>query len=1071
MAILKFKFPEIPKQEIDDTYKFLNSIFTEVKKQFVNESTFERIISKNETYSSEQLKTGQKPEELVKEFIVRKILKYLGYTIRTETKVRSINGLRWADYLAINPETNSVMFYVEVESFNTDLFAENKGLEQIKPLLLSKMASTEYGIATDGLKWILVKYDEGNIKEILKFNLHSVAYSIYNKKLDNQERKEIETLLLLKIENFETITNNYLIIAEESKKEISKRFYSEYIRYVFGKDENGNNISGSSLLSSIIPPPSKDQRELFALITMNRLMFIAFLQDKNVVPKNLLKNLYEQYISHANQPLTFYKSFLSPLFYEVFNKEKNERTKEDYNNIPYLNGGLFRENIPDEKEYDIKDDGMFLVLKNLIFKYKIGLSGDSELRPEILGYIFEKTVNYISESGIEQRKAEGAYYTPDDVVNFIIEKTLSPIIFNKMMSVLRKAGWRESDLEGYSDLKDLMENLPENPKYLKAMENEIKNIKIIDPACGSGHFLVAVTNFLVRIHYSLLTKMGETPNLYEITREIISNNIYGVDINEIAVEISKLRLWLSVIAEIKDNNVNVSNISTLPNIDFNIITGNTLIGQLNEPLGITFDHEITENKEIMNKISTLKNSEELYNKLEMGKNKIEEVYDAYHRILNEYKLSSGAQAKDLHNFLMFLRSKIYDIANRKFLSYYLSKLLKTRKSNKNSKFELILNKPLHWNFDFYDILSNGGFDAVVGNPPYVEDNNYSEEDLKIINLEIKKNRSPPLKIYYSNKSGNTYAYFIERSLNILRYGGRLGFIVPISLVSTDRMKYIRNIIHQNSSEVTYYNFDDRPGKLFYEGDHGKNTILILEKGEARNQINTSSCVRWQSEKRSELFDKLNTFEIDLNDTDILFFRNIIPKISNEIEYKILRKLKEKSHGHFIKDYIDTDKCTKIYCYDTCRYYIHAHTEENYKLIGDSKYYIPICVSSDYHKLIVAILNSSLFYWWFRVWSDERHVLIDHIINFPIDLSAFINKLKEINVLLESLMSSYIEKAVIRKNKRKGGYEIEIKEIHPKYSQDILDKIDNLIMDVLGFNDSEKSFILNYERSFRLSDEN
>jgi hypothetical protein len=424
---------------------------------------------------------------------------------------------------------------------------------------------------------------------------------------------------------------------------------------------------------------------------------------------------------------------------------------------------------------------------------------------------------------------------------------------------------------------------------------------------------------------------------------------------------------------------------------------------------------------------------------------------------------------------MFLRSKIYDIANLRFQSYYLSQLPKTRKSNKNSKFELILNKPLHWNFDFYDILSNGGFDAVVGNPPYVEDNNYSKEDLKIIKFKInnpknKKNRSHPLKIYYSNKSGNTYAYFIERSLNILRYGGRLGFIVPISLVSTDRMKYIRDIIHQNSSEVTYYNFDDRPGKLFYEGDHGKNTILILEKGEAKNQINTSRCIRWWSKGRPELFNKLNTFEINLNN-NILFFDNIIPKISDKIEYDILKKLNKKSNRNTIKNYIDTENCKQIYYFDACRYYIHAHTEENYKLINGSSHYKPLCVNEKYHKAIVALLNSTLFYWWFRVWSDERDVLLEHIENFPIDLNAFNEKLEEINSLTDLLMESYIEKAVISKNKRKGGYEIEIKEIHPSHSQDILDKIDNLIMDVLGFNDSEKSFILNYERSFRLSDEN
>jgi len=1061
MVVTKFKLPEYTKEELENEGNFLLKLFTDVKNQFSSEGIFIKLIYNNKaTYNSDDLITGQKPEDLVKEFVVRKLLEHLGYEVRQETKIKSIKGLRWADYLALNPNTGKEMFYVEAEPFNTDLTSENRGLEQIKPLLLSKMAKAEYGIATDGFRWVLIKFDEG-IKEILKVNLLPIVSTLFNESLNENTKDELQNLLSLKLKNFEILTNDYLVESEENKKEISKKFYADYIKYVLGKDENGNAVAGVSLLSSIIPPPEGGQKELFALVTMNRLLFIAFLQDKSVVPKNFLRDIYEKYKSQQ-QPLTFYKSFLSPIFYEVFNRELKDRTKTDYNNIPYLNGGLFRDNLPGERDYDIKDEGLLLVINSLIFKYDIGLSGESELRPEILGYIFEKTVNYISGSGTEKRKAEGTYYTPDDVVNFIIDKAVSPVVFSKLTKALRHANMRDSDIEAYKDLNDLLENLPENPKYLRGMLKELDNLKIMDPACGSGHFLVAATNFLIRIRFSLLLRMGEHPSLYDIKRRTISNNIFGVDINEIAVEISKLRLWLSVIAEIKDAKADISHIGTLPNIDFNIVPGNTLVGQLNEQLTMTIDYEsIANNKEIVDKISILENREVLYKKLNERKN--EEIYGAYHLILNEYKLSSGIKAKNLHDVLIFLRSKIYELADKSFLSYYLL--------SANTP----LNKPLHWYFDFYDIFKNGGFDAVIGNPPYVENNNYSREDLRIINLELKKSRKwkknhSASPVYYSNKSGNTYAYFIERSTKILSSGGKLGFIVPISLISTERMRDIRGFIHDNSSEVAYYNFDDRPGKLFNGMYHSRSTILILQKGGPSNKVTTTSCLRWLSENRPQLFRGIKTLEIDLNyNSGIMFFGNIVPKVGDLTEINILKKLKQKSNGKSLKDYIGSVGCQHIYYYDASGNYIHAHTEENYNSIGRSGHYKSVCVNSSYHKLVVAILNSSLFYWWFRVWSDERDVLIDHIADFPIDLGAFNGRMDEVNALTDLLMGSYIERAVIRKNKRKGGYEIEIKEIHPGSSQDILDKIDNLIMDVLGFNDIEKGFILNYERSFRLGD--
>jgi type I restriction-modification system DNA methylase subunit len=221
-----------------------------------------------------------------------------------------------------------------------------------------------------------------------------------------------------------------------------------------------------------------------------------------------------------------------------------------------------------------------LILENLFGKYSFGM--ESGISPDILGYIFEKTINFISGTGTNQQKMQGAYYTPDDVVEFIIEKTLTPIIFRKMIVGLKESGWSDTDLKGYDSLEDILraENMPRNPKHIRKMIDSIDNVRVLDPACGSGHFLTAMLASILRVKESLLRAIGENVDRYRLKRDIISNNLFGVDIDQNAVEIARLRLWLSLIEEVADP----EHIETLPNIDFNIIAGNALIGWLNESL-------------------------------------------------------------------------------------------------------------------------------------------------------------------------------------------------------------------------------------------------------------------------------------------------------------------------------------------------------------------------------------------------------------------------------------------------------------------------------------------------------
>ena len=162
------------------------------------------------------------------------------------------------------------------------------------------------------------------------------------------------------------LINNYLEKIEEAKEAISKRFYNEYVETVFGYDCNGLPIKGISLTNKVKTPfdATKNDTNLFSVVFMNRLIFVKFLEDKGIVEKNFLENLHNRY--KKNPPLnSFYKSFLDPLFYECFNKSNANRpeqiqTDQILSTIPYLNGGLFREVVPNERLYDIENEGIDL---------------------------------------------------------------------------------------------------------------------------------------------------------------------------------------------------------------------------------------------------------------------------------------------------------------------------------------------------------------------------------------------------------------------------------------------------------------------------------------------------------------------------------------------------------------------------------------------------------------------------------------------------------------------------------------------------------------------------------------
>jgi type I restriction-modification system DNA methylase subunit len=1096
----------VSKQRRDELHNKLKEIYNEVKARFNDFGKFQDVLTYPTTsYGSKDLKDQQEPEEFVKQFVIKPLIEFLGYEGVGETTLPTPFGMKNPDYKLKPINQEKPLFYVEAEPFNMDLFSRSHGASQVNDWLLSKASKTLYGIATDGFIWVLLKFEEASSKArpIYTVDLRPVFSRFLHKVVlgATTESDQIEeNFLQFDSQTALTFLEKKLEFLEDEKEAISKNFYNDYVEYVFGYDKDGKQITGTYLLKEVSPPENiaTNQSNLFAVVLMNRLIFIKFLEENEVVTKTLLKDLWGRY-KESGSASSFYEAYLKSLFYEVFNKGKeNRRTNVAsnplYKNIPYLNGGLFRPVISMETNYSISDEGIELVLNTFFKKYKFG--SNQQINADMLGYIFEKTINYISGQGTNKQKEEGAYYTPDDIVSFIIEKTLTPVIFEKMKEGLRNVGWRDIDLKDFDSIETLLtsNDRPKSPKAIREMIKSIDTIRVVDPACGSGHFLTAMLSRILRVQESLLRSIDEKVDRYHLKKQIITRNIYGVDIDENAIEIARLRLWLSLIEELQDT----KRIEPLPNIDFNIVAGNSLIGWMNENLATHPFMELLQDQIVQSSLDSLESThpkEVTQVKKLLEKKTLTDTIKAYEDLISVYCSESGESAVKIREAIAEIRLKLYEVYNNSYNSFIhenstLSKL-DIRKFS-----ELVDNlktrKPFHWKVDYGAVFENKGFDVVVGNPPYIEDGNYNQSELQVIECTKTSNgngdrdKKEPL-LYTSNDCGNTHAYFIERSIKVLKDGGKFGFIVPVALVSTDRMDSIREVIHGSSSDVFYYNFDDRPSKIFRGIEHCRSTIVITEKGTGVQKVTTSKFQKWKSEDRPKLLKKLKTIQWKLENLEAK-----VPKIGTVEERDIIKKLTDCSGGKTINEALKSTG-TKIWYYNATSNWIHAHTQEfiprteyfdSFRMDGTdiipvgtgkvqiSTHYKALTLDDKYSHIVNGLLNTSLFYWWFVIWSDGRDLLNQHVTSFPIDIEALpSDKNATLQTLVNQLMQSYFDNSNIKMNTRDNGkYAIRIREILPKRSKAIIDQIDDLFADYFGFTPKEKELIKTFDLKFRIEEE-
>ncbi|MEX0268052.1 RNA-binding domain-containing protein [Leptolyngbyaceae cyanobacterium UHCC 1019] len=681
----------------------------------------------------------------------------------------------------------------------------------------------------------------------------------------------------------ETVTKNFY-----------KEFQAEHQRFI-------QHIQGID---------QESDRRWYTSVVLNRLMFVYFLQKKGFIGNGDLFYL-ENKLAESQQrgEDLFYGEFLQTLFFSGFAKpQRSDRVAAMIGQVPYLNGGLFLEHSVEQRyrnQIAISDDAfeqIFALFKRYSWHLDDRPGGKpNEINPDVLGYIFEKYIN---------QKAFGAYYTRPEITEYLCDRTINKLILDRVNTTLippnatpLPAG-EGLGVRAFDSIGDLLVKLDVNlcRQLIHGEDAILRTLSLLDPACGSAAFLIAAMKTLIPIYNSIIgtIKLSTDPQLtswlkqverdhpslpYFIKKRIITDNLYGVDIMEEAVEIAKLRLFLTLVTSAQT----VDDLEPLPNIDFNIMVGNSLIGLMR------VDEEGFD--QIRQKAKGKRQKEEVLqgNLLQpLAASQYQAILAEKNRSIASYKEHSFRRGKvegtEQEDRLQMLRDHI-DRVNResqeKLNQLLLAEFQKLKiqyeqaqPTGKAKKRLLTLAdiealKPFHWGYHFDKVLERGGFDAIITNPPwevFKPDGKefftqYSDlvtkkkmdlqvfqdkqkqllQDAEIANVWLSyQSQFPHTNLYfrlsqqYKNQISivnskkvkvdlNLYKLFLEQCFNLLCKRGECGIVIPSSIYTDLGTKQLRDMLFEQTKVTGLFCFENR--KEIFEGVHRsyKFTILTFEK--------------------------------------------------------------------------------------------------------------------------------------------------------------------------------------------------------------------------------------------------
>lgn len=734
----------------------------------------------------------------------------------------------------------------------------------------------------------------------------------------------------------ERIQTAFVVNSEKLTKDFYQGFrkqHSAFVKFISGIDDD-------------IEEKSNGNKQWYASIMLNRLMFCYFIQKKGFLDNNT--NYLRDKLAWVRREQgedrffqSFYRGFLTQLFHGGLDDPHHSSEFENtYGRIPYLNGGMFDEHTL-EQQYDNIDiaDEAFESLFAFFDQWHWHLDDrhtatGKDINPDVLGYIFEQYIN--------DRAAMGAYYTKEDITEYIGKNCILPFLMDKVRTATKdsekyfrpngyvwqtlaqsgdryiydamKRGftedwqeqipdyialgidtsepnlverrnrwnertseefalpteiWRETverlqrcsyllekiyagDITDFTDFTtynldirqfvyDLLLNADDH-HFVAHFYHALQKITIIDPTCGSGAFLFAAMNILEPLYEVCIERMEqwheENQNLFKdeleeihrkyrsnrqyfIYKSIILRNLYGVDLMVEATEIAKLRLFLKMVAVV-DVNLREPNLGLdpLPDIDFNIRCGNTLVGYATEA-------ELEKDLQYGDMFANLE-----------FKSRVEDGMDKAARAFNIFKQVQFRQEDDMTAFKeakQELRSRLNELDETLNL-----RLFSAIGDGEETHYEdwKTTHHPFHWLAEFYEIIhGNGGFDVVIGNPPYVS---MAQIDY------IKSSKE--------FRCSDLYGFVIRRVLTLKAKQGYHGFIVMHNLAFSRNFVDVRNILKKEPGTKWFSFYSRIPSGLFSGDVRVRNCIYLLSPNGSGNY--TSKLNRWFTEQRPVLFNTL-----------------------------------------------------------------------------------------------------------------------------------------------------------------------------------------------------------------------
>ena len=806
-----------------------------------------------------------------------------------------------------------------------------------------------------------------------------------------------------------------------------KQQYEDIIFYVTGKrmvkvankwEERQEGEPNQFIMQQFakFPNPEKAIRDYVKKL-MGRLVFLQFLQKKGWlgVPvyaswgegdREFIQNLFAE----CEDKDHFIDNTLETLFNDLNTERKGDLSPLTSHHsplkIPYLNGGLFERDATDETAFPLPAkymDSLLSFFASYNFTIDENDPDDAEVGvdPEMLGRIFENL--------LEDNKDKGAFYTPKEIVTYMCRESLIAYLQTDIEDEATKDAIRQ-----FVTTHDAAA-LGTNDKFLQQVDEALKNVKICDPAIGSGAFPMGLLKELFLCRTAL--EGIDQSKAAEIKKHIIQQNIYGVDIERGAVDIARLRFWLSLI-------VDEETPQALPNLDFKIMQGNSLLEQYK---GVD--------------LSTM--TEKKYDKNE-GLSFFDNMVDVYREELRNM-LAKYYNCTD-HKEKKELRANIINNVKKQLAEQSINVDFGDLDLSGNTQFFL-------WHTWFYDVFSKGGFDIVIGNPPYGA--KFSTDEKSVLK---KCYVTAQTKKGIQKGSIDSYTLFIEKGFTMLVKGGCITFIVPISFTSSDSLSGVHRLLMNSCNTIRVSSYAVRPQPVF-DNAVVNTSIFLCQRTDSKIQhvFSTKMHRKGKNFNLQSLIDNLEFTNVE----DYLQFGRI-PKVGSNIEREILAKLKNKKNVSF---YEQSSGSPIVYRFAGGRYF-KVITNYSIGSSAERTIYFP----KQYANAIGCCLSSSLSFWYYQIYSDNLNWKSCEIGSFP--LPPFSNELlKQLNDLYAKYLEDIERNANIRITSGASSYNVStFREYKIGKSKTIIDMIDDLICPLYGLTKEETEFIKHYEIEFRLSED-